>query len=297
MTSSHNVAEPEGPRDSVDRFLDGWAQAQPDLDLSPVAVIQRLGRIRHIVDAEIEATFAEYGLNGSDYTALATVRLLSQEGRVSQRRLMRELGLTSGTVSLRVDRLTEQDLVTRSVDPTDRRNSLVALTEAGNALLDRATPAHLDTENRLLSALTANERASLVTLLRRLLVSFEGSASSDELPRLGLTLAPAHVTTQMRSAVGLPDVTGLLVRAVESDSRSANAGIRTGDVLFRAADQELRSITSLHAALRSARDELPVSLIRGVDTIRDVVLDLSPHHADDQTSIAAAAPDAGSHLI
>src|ERR1051325_84695 len=102
MSSSRGFSA--GPADSVDRFMRGWAEPER----SPVAVVQRLGRVRHIIEAEIEATFAQYGLNGPDYIARATLRQLSLGGDVSQRRLMNELGLTSGTISVRVERLRSQ---------------------------------------------------------------------------------------------------------------------------------------------------------------------------------------------
>jgi DNA-binding MarR family transcriptional regulator len=290
----------EGPRDSVDRLLEGWAHAQPDLDLSPVAIIARLGRIRRIIDTELEATFAEYGLSGSDFTALVTLRRLDQPGGVSQRRLMRELNLTSGTVSVRVEHLNEQGLVTRSPDLSDRRNSLVRLTDAGRALFDRVTPAHVNTENRLLAALSPGQREQLVTILRQLLASFEGSAPAGGLPRLGLTLISAHVTIAMRRAVGLPEVVGLLVRHVEDGSRAERAGIRTGDVLVRAGGRELRSVASLYAALHenAGGGAVTIVTVRGVDSELEAVLDLRPRSAD---ALAPAevttADDAAMHMV
>jgi DNA-binding MarR family transcriptional regulator len=286
----------DGPFDSVDRLLDGWARVRPDLDLSPVAVIARLERVRRIIDSELEATFAEYGLNGPDFAALVTLRRLDGPEGVSQRRLMRELNLTSGTVSVRVDRLAEQGLVTRSPDPGDRRNTLVALTEAGLELFDRVTPAHVRTENRLLAALSAEQREQLAGLLRQLLVSFEGSGPDGALPQLGLVLAPAHVTLDMRRALGLPDVVGLLVRQVATGGRAERAGLRTGDVLVRAGGRELRSVTSLHAALRDGfpSRRLVVSVIRSADTALKLTLDLRD---DPAASQPPGSIDAGTHSI
>ncbi len=275
MSARTGAAGPE-PRDSIDRLLDSWAQVRPDLDLAPVAVIARFARIRRVIDAELEATFAEYGLTSSDFEALVTLRRLDRAGGISQRRLMSELGLTSGTVSVRVDRLSDQGLVTRAPDPADRRNSMVRLTDAGRALFDRVAPAHLRTEHRLLAALDPEQREELVTLLRQLLVSFEGSLSGDDLPRLGMTLAPAHIGVEMRRSVGLPEVVGLLVRIVQPGGRADRAAIRTGDVLTAAAGRDLRSIISLYAALRDHpdADTLAVTLVRGVDTSHEVTIDL-----------------------
>jgi len=270
---------PDCPRDSVDRLLAGWARARPDLDLSPVGVIARLDRLRRIIDGELAATFAEHDLNAPDFAALVTLRRLDEPGGVSQRRLMQELSLTSGTVSVRVERLAERGLVTRAEDPQDRRNTLVALTRAGHELFDRVTPAHIATENRLLTALSGEQFDHLVTLLRQLLVSFEGSSGGGgDTPHLGLTLAPAHATIKIRRAVGLPELIGLGVRAVEPGSRADEAGIKTGDVLIKAGHAAVRSVCGLYAAINAARPagSLTVSAIRGVDTDVDATLDLRP---------------------
>lgn len=288
------------PRDSVDRLLDGWAQARPDLDFSPVAVIARIERVRRIIDTELEATFAEHGLNGSDFGALVTLRRLDQPNGVSQRRLMNELNLTSGTISVRVERLSDRGLVTRSSDPNDGRNSLVTLTDAGRALFDQVAPAHLATESRLLTVLDAHQRDELTSILRDLLISLEGSTNGDAFPRLGLTLAPAHVTVEIRRSVGLPQVVGLLVREVDAGSRAQRADIKTGDVLVRADDRELRSITALYAAVKNprTRGKLTIALVREADTNLDVTLDLRPDPTDEQApGKTASAGHTTTHAI
>ncbi len=250
--------------------------------LSPIAVIARLARLRRIADAELEATFAEHGLNGADFGALVTLRRIDQPGGISQRQLMRELNLSSGTVSVRVERLSDRGLVTRTTDPTDRRNTLITLTDAGRTLFEEVTPAHIATENRLLAALTSDQRDQLTELLRILLLSHEGSTSTGTFPHLGLTLAPAHLTLEIRRSVGLPDIVGLLVRGVEPGSRADAAGIKTGDVLVRAAYRELRSISTLYAAARDAQETqtLTIKAIRSANTKITAQLDLHPRPTD-----------------
>jgi DNA-binding MarR family transcriptional regulator len=291
---------PMGPNDSVDRLLSSWARAVPDLDLSPVAIVARIGRLARIFSQELEATYAEHGLNGPDFAALVTLRRLARPDGASQRQLMRELDLTSGTVSVRVERLVERGLVTRTTDPADRRNSLVALTDAGQALFDRVTPAHVETENRLLAALSSVQRDELVEVLRTLLLSFEGSAGDARAPRIGVALAPTHVALEIRRAVGLPDHIGLLVRGVQPGSRADAAGIKQGDVLVRAGGHELRSITTLYAAIGDAIPQrmLEVSVIRGVDSELTARIDLSPRSDDEQAArTQLAAAETAAHTI
>jgi DNA-binding MarR family transcriptional regulator len=295
------VSGEHAPHDSVDGLLASWARAAPELDVTPVAVIARLGRLARMIDQELEITFAQHGLNGSDFAALVTLRRLAagRPGGISQRRLMRELHLTSGTVSVRVERLVERGWATRSTDPVDRRNSLVALTDAGQAQFARVAPAHLATEHRLLAALDADQLRQLADLLRTLLLSFEGSAGDERFPRLGLMLAPAHVTLEMRRAVGLPDRVGLLVREVEQGGAAADAGVRQGDVLVRAGKRELRSITALYAAVSDARarGRLTISGIRGANEPVTANVVLRPTAGDDETAAKPPAADQTAHMI
>jgi len=79
--------------------------------------------------------------------------------------------LSSGAMTNRLDRLEALDLVERQPDPNDRRGRLVALTDRGRELVDKAVVDHLENEERLLGALDAGEREQLAGLLRKLLLS------------------------------------------------------------------------------------------------------------------------------
>jgi DNA-binding MarR family transcriptional regulator len=252
------------PCDSVDALLASWAEQRPDLDMTPVAVVNRLALVRDFIDAQLAAVFGNFGLTAPSFAVLVTLARLGGESGVSQRRLADELRLTPGTVSVRIDRLVEEGLVTREPDPNARRNVLVALTPRGRDLFERVVPAHLANEARLVSALTDPEQKLLGDLLRKLLVEFEGSAAPEpDGGRLGLLLVPAHVTIEMRESVGLPRVPGLLVRAVEPGSAAEAAGIVPADVLIEAGGRELRSSSSLYAAIEDAGPRLTIKLLRG----------------------------------
>src|ERR671931_2571892 len=89
------------PRDSVDRLLESWGAVRPDLDLSPVAIVARLGRLRRAIAAELETVYAEHGLTGADFSALVTLRRLGGAG--PQNEPLREPRRTPGANSARVE--------------------------------------------------------------------------------------------------------------------------------------------------------------------------------------------------
>jgi DNA-binding MarR family transcriptional regulator len=257
------------PRDSVDVLLESWAARRHDLDFGPVAVVARLNRIRGHFDRELDRVFAEHELTRASFEVLVTLARLEEQGGVSQRRLMDELGLTAGTVSVRIDRLIGQGLVERRRDPESKRTVRIALTKRGREVFERVAPAHLANEDRLLAALSDAERQVLEELLRKLLVEFEGSrppAGVSE--RLGLLLAPAHAAIAMRESVGLPRVAGLLVHAVEPGTPASDAGIAPGDLLIHANGHELRSSAALYAALEeTTHAALELRLLRTGDQL------------------------------
>jgi len=298
--SRDTAAEPHGalrcaPRDSVDALLASWRERRPDLDFSPVAVISRLGRVRGHLDAQLDELFAAHGLSAPSFGVLVTLARVDDGGGVSQRRLMDELGLTSGTVSVRMDRLVSQGLVDRGPDPQSARNTLISLTDRGRELFERVVPAHLANEQRLLSGLSPQELELLAGLLRKLLVEFEGARpSTGESEGLGLTLAPGHVAATLREAVGLPPVTGLLVRSIIGGGPADQAGLRTGDVLTSSGPHELRAVADLYAALgdATAAGELPLRLTRGTDEHR-VTVPLHTRPGLDGTRAATTGRGAG----
>ena len=251
-------------RDGVDQLLLDWARERPDLDFTPVGVITRLARARTYLDAELRAVFARFGLTAADFAVVITLRRSGPPYTMPQARLMDALGLTSGTVSVRLDRLEHSQVVSREPDPASARSSLVRLTDKGLRLFDDIAPVHLANEDRLLSALSPAERQDLADLLRRLLAGFE-AATTDVAAGLGLTLEPAHLARNRRQAVGLSDTPGLLVTGVTAGSAADGAGIERGDLIT--AIDGAPTISSVGLALLledlTGHPVLTVTLLRG----------------------------------
>ncbi|MFI2609871.1 MarR family winged helix-turn-helix transcriptional regulator [Kitasatospora sp. NPDC018619] len=158
-------------RDTVDDIVEQWARARPDLDAAPMALIGRLRRLSVRVDNALREYFTACGLDSSEFDVLATLRRSGEPYELNARALLKSAMVTSGAITNRVDRLSAKGLVERNPCPTDRRAVLVRLTPAGKELIDGALAGHVRNEERILSALDAQERARLDALLRKLLVA------------------------------------------------------------------------------------------------------------------------------
>lgn len=116
------------------------------------------------LDAQLEA---EVGLSLSTFQALAAVRASGGSARVQD--LSTEMSITVGATSKLVDRLERDGLALRSPHPSDRRSSIVALSERGLTALsaaDEAAETHL--QDALAGALPADQAELLLTQLAAL---------------------------------------------------------------------------------------------------------------------------------
>ncbi|MFF2119703.1 MarR family transcriptional regulator [Kitasatospora xanthocidica] len=158
-------------RDTVDDIVEQWARARPELDAGPMALIGRLRRLNVRVDNALREYFTACGLDSSEFDVLATLRRSGEPYELNARALLKSAMVTSGAITNRVDRLSAKGLVERNPCPTDRRAVLVRLTPAGKELIDGALAGHVRNEERILSALDADERNRLDALLRKLLIA------------------------------------------------------------------------------------------------------------------------------
>ncbi|MEH3089755.1 MAG: MarR family transcriptional regulator [Microbacterium arborescens] len=154
--------------DHVDRILEQWAREKPDLDVSPMAVIGRLGRAAASVDGRLSETFARHGIDAATFDVLATLTRQGTPYELTPAGLAADAMITSSAVAQRLNRLEALGYVSRHPDPSDGRGKIVRLTPSGRAVVERVLPDHLATEQEALSALSADERATLAALLSRL---------------------------------------------------------------------------------------------------------------------------------
>jgi DNA-binding MarR family transcriptional regulator len=136
-----------------------------------MGVVGRISRVSRVLDKELKDFFTGHGLEFWEFDVLATLRRSGAPYELSAGALLKTAMVTSGAITNRVDRLEAKGLLERVRDPADRRGVRIRLTDAGLELIDRLVPEHLANEERLLAALSQDDRDALMTLLRTLAVS------------------------------------------------------------------------------------------------------------------------------
>ncbi len=154
--------------DHVDEIVEQWGRVRPDVDVSAMAIIGRLGRLERLIRPRLNEIFAEHDLESWEFDVLATLLRSGHPHQLTPGQLLDSMMITSGAMTNRIDRLEKRSLVERVKSPTDGRQVLVTLTPAGMAKVDAALVDHAANELEIVSALDPAERDQLIELLRSL---------------------------------------------------------------------------------------------------------------------------------
>ncbi|MBK1665220.1 MarR family transcriptional regulator [Rhodospirillum rubrum] len=167
------MAEPDAPdalHDRAARAATQWRTEWPDIDTFPMEVLGRLTEVAQIVTRDrLNPLFAAFGLQNGEFDVLATLRRSGEDYALTPTALYEAAMISSGGMTARIDRLEKAGLVERRKHPTDRRGTLVALTDQGKTLIDDVLPVHVENERTILATLSEPERRTLNALLAKLL--------------------------------------------------------------------------------------------------------------------------------
>lgn len=157
--------------DEVDEIVDAWSRERPELDVEPLQILSRIGRLADVLDERRSAAFVEHGLQLHEFDVLAALRRDGPPFELTAGELCLATHVTSGTMTSRLDRLAARKLVQRRPDEVDGRLVRVRLTPLGRRRVDAALSALLESERDLLADLPRSGRDRLAGVLRDLLAA------------------------------------------------------------------------------------------------------------------------------
>jgi DNA-binding MarR family transcriptional regulator len=115
----------------------------------------------------------ELGLTAAQFAAL---EMIEQRAGLSQAALAWRLGIVGSRATKLADELEELGLMTRQVTRDDRRRRRLHVTAAGAERIAAVRQAVRDHDARVAAALTAEEMAIALTLLRKLATDGDGAS-------------------------------------------------------------------------------------------------------------------------
>jgi DNA-binding MarR family transcriptional regulator len=160
-------------KDLVERHVEKWTEERPDLDSTPLAIVNRIYLLANRFRRKTKKALQPFRLELWEYEVLSALRRQGEPFELPPTTLAKLGMLTTGAMTNRIDRLEDRDLVERRPDPGDRRSISVRLTGKGLELIDRAVEARMESAARLVAALSDTESAAIEVLLKKLVLASE----------------------------------------------------------------------------------------------------------------------------
>ncbi len=143
---------------------------------SGVHVFLVLWKASRAVEAYAEKSILGLEMCGSDF---AVLEALLHKGPLPVNEIGKKVLLTSGSITVAVDRLETKGLVERRAHGSDRRARMVHLTREGRKLITGAYADHAaDMEGLASGSLTRAERKTLISLLKK--IGYEAAGASEQ---------------------------------------------------------------------------------------------------------------------
>lgn len=156
--------------DRAEKAAQQWRKERPDIEVAPMVLLGRLQEAALVIARDkLNPLFAEHGLQPGEFDVLATLRRSGAPYSLTPTALYNTAMISSGSMTNRIERLEKAGLVSRNAHPTDGRGSLVALTDAGLALIEDMIGAHVKNQKTILRTLSKTEQTQLSALLQKLL--------------------------------------------------------------------------------------------------------------------------------
>ena len=141
----------------------------PQIDPAVEGIVTRIEKASRQLEAEMHASLAHVGLTKEEFKVLMQLHA----GPQTHGALCRQLEVSTGAMTNRLDKLERAGLVRRGRDPNDRRGVLLTLTQPGGERLDAYIDRGAQRERQLLEGLSGSDKRQLNELLTKLVDSLE----------------------------------------------------------------------------------------------------------------------------
>lgn len=109
---------------------------------------------------------------GISLALVHTAEILGVHGPMRMKELAQKIGVTTGTLTVQIDKMVSADLVLRRPHETDRRSILVELTESGMALFEEHDELHLQLTRDITASFSDQQRTQLLECFTKMNTEF-----------------------------------------------------------------------------------------------------------------------------
>lgn len=154
--------------DLVDEAVTELAVVRPDIDRAKIEAFCRVIYSGRLLEMTAARSISELGINYTELDVLGSLRNPDDDFELTPADLMRAAMVTSGAMSICLNRLEKNGLIRRRVSETDRRVRKVSLTQTGRDKIDAALEIRISHVHELLNELDAGEMNDLIATLRKI---------------------------------------------------------------------------------------------------------------------------------
>ncbi|WP_327790942.1 MarR family winged helix-turn-helix transcriptional regulator [Vibrio anguillarum] len=105
---------------------------------------------------------------GYSLAQIHTIEVLGIHGALRMKELAQKLGITTGTLTVQIEKLVNAKLIERGAHPDDRRSIVVTLTAEGQKIHRQHNQLHVELVKDLTRHLDANEETVLLNSLLKM---------------------------------------------------------------------------------------------------------------------------------
>ncbi|ASG09649.1 MarR family transcriptional regulator [Vibrio anguillarum] len=105
---------------------------------------------------------------GYSLAQIHTIEVLGIHGALRMKELAQKLGITTGTLTVQIEKLVNAKLIERGAHPDDRRSIVVTLTAEGQKIHRQHNQLHVELVKDLTRYLDANEETVLLNSLLKM---------------------------------------------------------------------------------------------------------------------------------
>jgi DNA-binding MarR family transcriptional regulator len=104
---------------------------------------------------------------GLTIAQFAVLEILYHKGDLRIGDIIEKTLATGGNMTVVINNLEKEDLVSKYSDPDDGRASLISITDKGKRLIEKIFPSHIENISEIFIVLSKDEKSKLIELLKK----------------------------------------------------------------------------------------------------------------------------------